>query len=257
MKYDSAPPTATLANTTHRLRQLLEARPARGAKDERIRQLRRDLRAYFEQHPKASLYRLDQSSAHAAIWQCGTVLRPGIEPSPMTTKEAAFRGAQELVELEGDVDSFLTAGLIALLNGDLERNRDWIRKGLTTHGPHGYAACLLLQAGLSQQLGGRLDRSLESYRTATATPVAAPRRSALASGAFAAAASGREGDLDWFLQRMSDEDQEHQLAVLMRVARLRQRRLGQASVSRSYRLMQARSRDLKGSSKWALELDLS
>ena len=229
----------------------------RGAKDERIRQLRRDLRAYFEQHPKAPLYRLDQPSAHAAIWQCGTVLRPRIEPSPMTTKEAAFRGAQELVDLEGHVDSYLTAGLIALLNGDLKRNRDWIREGLTTHGPHGYAACLLLQAGLSEQLEGRLDRSLESYRTATATPVAAPRRSALAAGAFAAAASGREGDLDWFLQRMVDEDHEHQQAVLMRVARLRQRRLGQASVSRSYRLMHQRSCNIGGSSKWAIEFDPS
>jgi hypothetical protein len=222
----------------------------RSAKDERIRELRRGLRAYFEQHPKASLYRLDQPSAHAAIWQCGTVLRPSIEPSPMTTKEAAFRGAQELVELEGDVDSFLTAGLIAVLNGDLKRNRDWIREGLTTHGPHGYAACLLLQAGLSQQLGGRLDRSLESYRTATATPVAALRRSALASGAFAAAASGREGDLDWFLQRMGAEDEPHQRGILDRVAHLRRNRLGEASVERSLQLMQDRALELKGAPDW-------
>ena len=229
----------------------------RGAKDERIRELRRGLRAYAEQHPKASHYVLDPSSDHAAVWQCGEVLRPETEPSPMTTKEASHRGAQELIELRGDVDSYLMASLIAVLNGDLKRNRGWIREGLSTQGQHGYAAMLLLQEGLSEQLDGRLDRSLESYRTATATPVAAPRRSALAAGAFAAAASGREGDLDWFLQRMSDEDQEHQLAVLMRVARLRQRRLGQASVSRSYRLMHQRSCDIGGSSKWALELDLS
>jgi hypothetical protein len=257
MKYDSGPPTATLANTTHRLRQLLETRPARGAKDERIRELRRGLRAYAEQHPKASHYVLDPSSDHAAVWQCGEVLRPETEPSPMTTNEASHRGAQELIELRGDVDSYLLASLIAVLNGDLKRSRDWIREGLSTQGQHGYAACLLLQAGLSEQLDGRRDRSLESYRAATATPVAAPRRSALAGGAFAAAASGREGDLDWFLQRMVDEDQDHQRAVLMRVARLRQRRLGQASVSRSYRLMHQRSCDVGGSSKWAIELDLS
>ena len=257
MKYDSGPPTATLANTTHRLRQLLETRPARGAKDERIRELRRGLRAYAEQHPMASHYVLDPSSDHAAVWQCGTIFSPGVEPSPMTTKEASHRGAQELIELRGDVDSYLMASLIAVLNGDLKRNRDWIREGLSTQGQHGYAAMLLLPAGLSEQLDGRLDRSLESYRAAAATPVAAPRRFALATGAFAAAASGREGDLDWFLQRMLDEDQEHQLAVLMRVARLRQRRLGQASVSRSYRLMHQRSCDIGGSSKWALELDLS
>lgn len=254
MKYDSGPPTATLANTTHRLRQLLETRPARGAKDERIRELHRGLRAYAEQHPKASRYMLDPSFACDAVWRCG--MDP-LEPSPMTTKEASHRGAQELIELRDDVDSYLLASLIALLNGDLKRNRDWIREGLSTQGQHGYAAMLLLQGGLSEQLDGRLDRSLESYRAATATPVAAPRRSALAAGAFAAAASGREGDLDWFLQRMPDEDQEHQLAVLMRVARLRQRRLGQASVSRSYRLMQQRSCDIGGSSKWAIELDLS
>ena len=30
MKYDSGPPTATLANTTHRLRQLLGTRPPAG-----------------------------------------------------------------------------------------------------------------------------------------------------------------------------------------------------------------------------------
>ena len=254
MKYDSGPPTATLANTTHRLRQLLETRPARGAKDERIRELHRGLRAYAEHHPKASHYMLDPSFACDAVWQCG--MDP-LEPSPMTTKEVSHRGAQELVELRDNVDSYLLASLIAVLNGDLKRSRDWIREGLSTQGQHGYAAMLLLQEGLSEQLDGRLDRSLESYRTATATPVAAPRRSALAAGAFAAAASGREGDLDWFLQRMSDEDQEHQLAVLMRVARLRQRRLGQASVSRSYRLMHQRSCDIGGSSKWALELDLS
>jgi len=175
----------------------------------------------------------------------------------MTTKEVSHRGAQELVELRDNVDSYLLASLIAVLNGDLKRSRDWIREGLSTQGQHGYAAMLLLQEGLSEQLDGRLDRSLESYRTATATPVAAPRRSALAAGAFAAAASGREGDLDWFLQRMVDEDQEHQLADLMRVARLRQRRLGQASVSRRYRLMHQRCCDIGGSSKWALELDLS
>lgn len=254
MKYDSGPPTATLANTTHRLRQLLGTRPARGAKDERIRELHRGLRAYAEQHPKASHYMLDPSFACDAVWQCG--MDP-LEPSPMTTKEVSHRGAQELVELRDNVDSYLLASLIAVLNGDLKRSRDWIREGLSTQGQHGYAAMLLLQEGLSEQLDGRLDRSLESYRTATATPVAAPRRSALAAGAFAAAASGREGDLDWFLQRMVDEDQDHQLAVLMRVARLRQRRLGQASVSRSYRLMHQRSCDIGGSSKWALELDLS
>ena len=257
MKYDSGPPTATLANTTHRLRQLLETRPARGAKDERIRELDRDLRTYAEAHPRASQFMLDPSSAYDAVWQCGADFRPEIESSRMTTKEASHRGAQELIELRGDVDSYLMASLIAVLNGDLKRSRDWIREGLSTQGQHGYAAMLLLQEALSEQLGGQLDRSLESYRAAAATPVAAPRRSALAAGAFAAAASGREGDLDWFLQRMSDEDQEHQLAVLMRVARLRQRRLGQASVSRSYRLMHQRSCDIGGSSKWAIELDLS
>jgi hypothetical protein len=257
MKYDSGPPTATLANTTHRLRQLLGTRPARGAKDERIRELRRGLRAYAEGHQRASQFMLDPSSAYDAVWQCGADFRPVIVPSPIATKEASHRGAQELIELRGDVDSYLMASLIALLNGDLERSRDWIREGLSTQGQHGYAACLLIQAGHSEQLDGRLDRSLESYRAATATPVAAPRRSALAAGAFAAAASGREGDLDWFLRRMPDEDQDHQRAVLMRVARLRQRRLGQASVGRSYRLMHQRSCDIGGSSKWALEFDPS
>ena len=222
----------------------------RSAKDERIRELHRELRAYTEQHPKASHYVLDPSSDHAALWQCGTVLLPETEPSPMTTKEASHRGAQELIELRGDVNSYLRASMIAVRNGDLKRNRDWIREGLSTQGQHGYAACLLLQAGLSEQLEGRLDRSLESYRTATATPVAAPRRSALAGGAFAAAASGREGDLDWFLQRMGAEDEPHQRGILDRVAQLRRNRLGEASVERSLQLMQDRALELKGAPDW-------
>lgn len=247
MKYDSGPPTATLANTTHRLRQLLETRPARGAKDERIRELHRGLRAYAEQHPKASHYMLDPSFACDAVWQCG--MDP-LELSPMTTKEASHRGAQELMELRDDVDSYLLASLIAVLNGDLKRSRDWIREGLSTQGQHGYAACLLLQEGLSEQLDGRLNRSLESYRAATATPVAAPRRSALAAGAFAAAASGREGDLDWFLQRMGAEDELHQRGIFDRIAHLRRNRLGEASVERSLQLMQDRALELKGAPDW-------
>jgi hypothetical protein len=222
----------------------------RSAKDERIRRLRRGLRAYAEQHPKASHYVLDPSSDHAAVWQCGTIFSPGVEPSPMTTKEASHRGAQELIELRGDVDSYLMASLIAILNGDLKRNRDWVREGLSTHGPHGYAACLFLQEGLSEQLDGRLDRSLESYRTAAATPVAAPRRSALAGGAFAAAASGREGDLDWFLQRMGAEDELHQRGIFDRIAHLRRNRLGEASVEGSLQLMQDRALELKGAPDW-------
>lgn len=222
----------------------------RGAKDERIRQLHRELRAYAEQHPKASHYMLDPSSAYDAVWQCGADFRPEIEPSRMTTKEASHRGAQELIELRGDVDSYLMASLIAVLNGDLKRSRDWIREGLSTQGQHGYAAMLLLQEGLSEQLDGQLDRSLESYRAAAATPVAAPRRSALAAGAFAAAASGREGDLDWFLQRMGAEDEPHQRGILDRVAHLRRNRLGEASVERSLQLMQDRALELKGAPDW-------
>ncbi|MBL6757721.1 MAG: hypothetical protein ISQ11_15085 [Planctomycetes bacterium] len=222
----------------------------RGAKDERIRQLHRELRAYAEQHPKASHYMLDPSSAYDAVWQCGADFRPEIEPSRMTTKEASHRGAQELVELRDNVDSYLLASLIAVLNGDLKRSRDWIREGLSTQGQHGYAAMLLLQEGLSEQLDGQLDRSLESYRAAAATPVAAPRRSALAAGAFAAAASGREGDLDWFLQRMGAEDEPHQRGILDRVAHLRRNRLGEASVERSLQLMQDRALELKGAPDW-------
>ena len=222
----------------------------RGAKDERIRELRRGLRAYAEGHPRASQFMLDPSSAYDAVWQCGADFRPVIVPSPIATKEASHRGAQELIELRGDVDAYLMASLIALLNGDLERSRDWIREGLSTQGQHGYAACLLIQAGHSEQLGGRLDRSLESYRSATATPVAAPRRSALSGGAFAAAAGGREGELDWFLQRMGEEDEPHQRGILDRTAQLRRNRLGEASVKRSLQLMQDRALELKGAPDW-------
>jgi hypothetical protein len=80
--------------------------------------------------------------------------------------------------------------------------------------------------------------------------VAAPRRFALAGGAFAAAAGGREGELDWFLQRMGEEDEPHQRGILDRTAQLRRNRLGEASVERSLQLMQDRALELKGAPDW-------
>lgn len=257
MKYDSGPPTATLANTTHRLRQLLETRPARGAKDERIRQLRRDLRAYTEQHPKASDFKIDAGRHNRTVWQHEIVEEPRQAPSFVTTATTSTQAAEELVDLCGDVDSFTSTSLVALVNGNLQLARSLVERGVAQHGGAGYASNLLVSAGMIEQLQGRGHDAICHYRAAFKSPVAAARRSALAAGTFAAATSGQIDELDWMLVRMWDEDEGHQRAILQRVAQLRRQRLGDRSVAHSERLIAERGRTLTGAPSWALEPSLT
>ncbi len=251
MKYDSGPPTATLANTTHRLRQLLETRPARGAKDERIRELHRNLRAYADQHPLAHRFMLDAQGNHSTVWHYEWAPDGAIVDRRAAAATESERAATELVALRSDVDSYMLASMIAILVGNLGRARHHLTEGLDAHGATGYGAWFLNQAGLVAQIEGRAQESLELYKRGSESPVAGARRSALASGAFAAASIGGNEESDWFLQRMGDEDAIDQLGLFDRIAQLRCNRLGRASVEKSQQALRHRASQLSGAPDWA------
>ena len=257
MKYDSGPPTATLANTTHRLRQLLETRPARGAKDERIRELHRGLCAYVHQHPRASDFILEADRSEMAIWQVEAEIERPLRMLENGSADDARRAAAELTQEVGDVDSYLLASMTLLVLGDLSAARICLDEAITRHGVSGYAAILPNQVGLLRRLEGRIHESIEQYRLVSLSPVAAVRRIGLAAGTFASTEGGVWRDVDRFLERLGDEEDNHQIAIFNRIVHLRRRLLGSNPVGGILRSIASRAAGLRGAPEWASVLGQS
>ena len=229
----------------------------RRAKDERIRQLDRGLFAYVSQHPRASDLVLDADRSMMAVWQVEFEIERPLRMHQVRSADDARRAAVELTQEVGDVDSYLLASMTSLVLDDLSAASLCLDEAITRHGVSGYAAILANQVGLLRQLEGRLHESIEQYRLVSLSPVAAVRRIGLAAGTFASADAGGAKDLDWFLERLGDEEDGHQRAVFDRVVELRRNRLGPNPVARTLRSVRLRAAELRGAPEWTLALSQS
>lgn len=204
----------------------------RTARERSADRLRRSLQSFIDAHPRSSAFVLDAGDGYEAFWQRSFRPMPSRRALVRFDAAATLEGSV-LLHLTDDVDAFGTVLGVCFVTGDMRMARRVLQDAIERHSPDDYGAQVFLWAALYEQWQGAGASAHDTYRTTVRSRAAPVRRSALAAGALHAGANGRRTDAEWFLERMLDEEPEHQSKLVARSLRLRTNRLGARDADRA------------------------